>query len=226
MSKSAFSFGAALVPLAMVVTIGLASAAKPVETSAAGTWSVTYSGSPLTPGPLVLKQVGSGIVGSYGTNGSLSGSTHPGNPLQIDASWKDSRGVGWATLIFNASYTAFHGSWGFGGRPANGTFVAERVYNQINTTGTWNVLMTGEMAHSTQLVFKQTGPSFIGTWAGGHIQGTLSKGSEDVQGQWQTPKGYGPINLKFSADGNSFHGTWGYPGKPSSGVVNGTRAPQ
>ena len=184
-ARSRFSLGAALVPLVMVVTIGFASAAKPMETSAAGTWSVTSSGSPLTPGTLVLKQVGTGIVGSYGTNGTLSGNVHQGNPLQIDASWKDSRGVGWATLIFNSTWTAFHGSWGFGGRPANGTFVAERVYNQINTTGVWNVLMTGEMAHQTQLVFKQTGPSFIATWAGGHIQGTLSKGSEDVQGMWR-----------------------------------------
>ena len=205
------------------VTLGAVANAQPVSTSATGTWSIRYSGSPMSPAELVLHQQGQVVLGSYGNGFTLHGNINKDNPHQVDATWQDASGSGWATLIFDADWKTLSGRWGDPGKQPKGSFVASRVYNQINTTGKWNVTLTGMQVHTAVLMFNQTGSTFIGTWPNGHLTGVLPPGEIEVRGHWQTKKLSGPIDITFTSDGTKFEGTWGYPGKAPKGRIVGTK---
>ena len=199
--------------------------AQKVPHNATGTWTMRYAGNPMHASQIVMHQQGQIVVGTYGAGYTLRGEINKDNPLQVDATWQDSTNNtnGWATLIFSADWTTLSGKWGAPGRQPEGTFVGKRYYAQINTSGRWNVILTGLESHNVVLSFSQTGSSFIGTWPNGHITGTLPAGAKIVHGTWQTKSGAGPITITFSKDGNSFQGTWGYSGKAPSGRIQGTK---
>ena len=220
--RSTFALAVAFAMFASA--LGVVQAQK-TPTNATGNYKIRYAGSPMNPSQINLHQKGQIVVGTYGNGYTLRGEINKDNPLQVDATWQDTTNntTGWATLIFSSDWMTFSGKWGAPGRQPEGTFVAKRFYNQIDTTGKWNVTMTALEAHNVVLNFAQTGSSFIGTWANGHLTGTLPAGATEVRGTWQTKAGSGPINLTFSKDGKSFTGTWGYNGKAPSGRIQGTK---
>lgn len=187
--------------------------AQPAATSATGTWSIRYSGAAIMPQKVVLHQEGQTVVGTYGDGFQLRGNINNENPLQVDATWDGPREHGWATLIFSPDWKTFSGRYGLPARQPTGTFVAERTYIQINTTGFWDVTLTGQATHRARLKFTQNGSGFVGTWPNGHLTGSLPPGTIEVNGTWQTKKNSGPIRLTFTSDGKSFSGVWGYPGR-------------
>jgi hypothetical protein len=212
--------------LGLITALGTVGTQAATPQSATGTWSIRYAGNPMAVSKVVLHQQGQIVVGTYGNGYTLRGNVNSSNPLQIDATWQNpaDNTTGWATLIFSPDWKTFSGRWGAPGRQPAGTFVASRVYIQINTTGKWAVTLTGQQMHQGTLTFQQTGTSFVGTWPkGGHITGSIGTGQIEVRGTWQTANAAGPIDLTFTADGNSFQGTWGYPGQPPKGRVMGTR---
>jgi hypothetical protein len=201
----------------------LPAGAQMAGTTATGTWKVRPTQRPLSPGIMILRQQGNNVVGSYGRGGTIKGTVSTENPHELDINWSDRRGSGWGKITFSSNWNQFHGEWGYPGQVASGELYATRMMMQINTAGLWNVRLTGQQVHNAQLRFQQKGTSFVGTWPSGHVTGTIPAGTTEVKGTWQTKTASGPLYFKFSADGNSFDGYWGYPGKASKGRVFGTR---
>ncbi len=220
-TKTALTFGA-ITSACVLILVGIVGA-QPVATSATGTWNVTYSTRPMSPSKMVLHQEGQTLIGTYGNGFNLNGHMNANNPQQFDATWTDLSGGGWATLIFSPDWKTFNGRWGYPGKQPAGTFVASRVYLQINTTGLWDVTLTGQATHKARLKFSQTGTSFVGTWPNGHLTGTIPPGEIEVHGSWQTRKNSGPITMTFTSDGQQFEGVWGYTNRPRAGRVFGKK---
>lgn len=97
-----------------------------------GEWAVQATGTKLIAGTVHLTQVGNTIIGS-----AQAGQGHGNGVMQINgtlegqkvsAKWRGPSGeTGWLTLNFNSSGTAFNGSWGYGGRAANGQIVSRKI---------------------------------------------------------------------------------------------------
>jgi hypothetical protein len=99
--------------------------------SVTGDWKIQATGDSFIAGNLHLSQVGNTVVGSAeaasskGTgvlqmSGTLNGST-------VSGKWRAPTGnVGWITLHLHGM-SSFNGEWGYGGRSANGTIVAQKI---------------------------------------------------------------------------------------------------
>ncbi len=215
---------ALLAASALALTLPAAPAqAQMAGTNATGSWKVRPTQNPLSSGVIILKQQGNNVIGHYGKGGTVKGTIDPSNPHQLDLNWSDSRGSGWSKVTFSDDWKQFHGQWGYPGQAASGEVYAARMLIQINTSGVWNVQLTGQKLHSARVEFHQKGTSFVGKFPSGHLTGTIPPGTTEVDGTWQTIDGSGPIHITFSADGSSFSGFWAYPGKPMKGRIFGTR---
>ncbi len=89
--------------------------------NATGNWSMTPTGEAFANGQMKMRQDGSGVVGTYSPNGHFEGKFQPGT-LQVDASWNDSRGSGWMTIVFAANGSNFPRPVGTSGQQPDRTF--------------------------------------------------------------------------------------------------------
>jgi hypothetical protein len=225
---AAISFGALL--LAFPMAPGAAQTAP----NATGSWSVVYSGTPLTPQRLDLRQEGPAIIGTFGDAGRIDGSQNSNNTNQYDIKWTASAGNGWGTIVFGPGYTSFHGQYGYPGKKPAATFVATRIYPTFSpVNGLWNINRTGGDAFVNGVVkFTQTNLSLVGTYNEnqGQFSGTFPKGVHGLTGTWKDPRGSGWVTLEFAADSKSLSGSWGMNGDTQPrgtlvGEVNNTKLP-
>jgi hypothetical protein len=202
----AFLFAALLLPAVV--------RAQP-SVNVTGTWAMTYSGSPLTSRTLVLQQQGTGLIGSFGHGGTISGSFDP--PLQLNGNWNLNGDSGWITLWFAADGTGFHGQWGSPGRKPDGTFIGRRVYPPVS--GLWNFKRTGGDAFFNGIVaLTEQGETVVGSYSDGTGQwsGTFRPGTHLLLGTWRDKRGDGWIDLNFALDSRSLNGTWGVGARGSA----------
>lgn len=115
--------------IALFACMGFAGAQTGNPTNLTGDWALQASGDRLLVGTLHLTQVGDTVIGSAETAsggvGQLSGTLENG---KISGKWRAPKGAtGWITLNFDSTLTSFNGSWGYGGRNANGVIVAKKI---------------------------------------------------------------------------------------------------
>jgi hypothetical protein len=139
--------------------------------------------------------------------------------------WKRSGGTGWFKLQFADDSRSFQGTWGL---PTDtvpqGQIVGSLVdRSQLWVRGPWQIASSGEAIAASNLKFEQQGQTVSGLYKGGHLQGTLARGSLELVGRWRDARGTGDLVFKFAADGNSFQGKWTIKGKGSSGSIVGKR---
>ncbi len=198
-----------------------------VYPSVTGLWNFEQTGgSAFVNGVVGLTQQGQTVVGSYWNGTGQWGGAFPNGLHVLDGTWKDKRGNGWIHLTFALDSESLNGTWGMQGstRPLGSLVGSPNTLPPLDIAGRWNLTLTGQKAHFFNMNVTQTGNSIVATWPGGHVGATLHAGMHTVHGTWQTPGSSGVITMTFAADGNSFHGTWGYAGKPAKGRVLGTRA--
>jgi hypothetical protein len=123
---TSLAFATAMLPVA-----GTPQSPNPII-NATGNWNVNPTGEALASGVLRLRQDGSTVAGSYGQVGTIDGKFEPGT-LQVDATWSDSRGKGWMTILFTADGNRFSGEWGRPGSKPSGHFDAARSVYPIVT---------------------------------------------------------------------------------------------
>ena len=190
--------------------------------NATGNWSMTPTGEAFANGQVKMRQDGSGVVGTYSPNGHFEGKFQPGT-LQVDASWNDSRGSGWMTIVFAANGRNFSGQWGRPGSSPIGHFEAVR-FAYPNVSGLFYVNVTGgtEMT-ARRISLHQLGLDVVGNLGPGtQLDGTIDSDTNTLTGSWKEPNGSGWIKLKFADDGKSFAGTWGLAaGAEAAGEING-----
>ena len=96
----------------------------------------------------------------------------------------------------------------------------------IDSTGNWSLTNSGDNFGSTTASIKQVGSQVVGTLgSGAQFNGTFKAGTNQVDGNWKSPKGTGWITLTF-VDSNNFSGDWGYGGRKPSGHIVATRIMQ
>jgi hypothetical protein len=194
--------------------------------SVTGLWNFKQTGGEAFVNGIVrLTEQGQTVVGSYWNGTGQWGGAFATGSHVLNGTWKDKRGDGWINLTFAIDSSDLNGTWGRQGssQPLGRMVGSPNTMPPIDTAGRWDATVTGQKAHYFSMTFTQTGNSIVATWPNGHVSGTLPAGSHTVHGTWQTPKSSGVITITFAADGNSFHGTWGYLGKPASGRILGTR---
>ena len=93
----------------------------------------------------------------------------------------------------------------------------------VNATGHWNVQLTnGAELYTGVVTFNQVGQTVIGHAGKTTINGTMVSDTK-MNATWNGPHGAGWITLYFSANGNTFQGTWGFNGRKSNGSFVGKR---
>ncbi|MBP2022575.1 hypothetical protein J2Z44_002398 [Clostridium punense] len=196
-----------------------------------GTWDTNYA-------RLYLEQKSSTVVGRYDKNNGILEGVLEGNILIGD--WYESRfKLGSFDTNGNFRLTFSPNNTFTGSRGLNESFTNEGVWtgkkvgtlsefaNQIetiDTTGTWNT-------NFNLMTLRQTGFNVSGEFDfnNGRIVAVIY--TDTMTGNWYqdinkdgTYETKGTLIMKFSKDGNSFKGTWGYGESPSNGGLwNGTR---
>ncbi len=207
------------------LTTGWALASPPNVT---GTWHVEQTGlNGTTTSTITLHQSGMGIVGSNATNGNGLTGTFV-NDTQINGKWHGKGGAGWLTVYVSPNGHSLNGTWGYNGRPANGSFVGNRVLppSPITAAGTWHVVGAGgPTAFLGNMGCKQSGPTVV-CRTGGIVLNGKFRTKDKVRATWTGMGTSGWFSFWFNNDNNSFNGTWG-KGKdttPTVGRVIGQRA--
>jgi hypothetical protein len=214
---TSLAFATAMLPVA-----GTPQSPNPII-NATGNWNVNPTGEALASGVLRLRQDGSTVAGSYGQVGTIDGKFEPGT-LQVDATWSDSRGKGWMTILFTADGNRFSGEWGRPGSKPSGHFDAARSVYPI-VTGRYHVSVTGGTEFTTrEISLRQLGLDVVGNYGPGtQLNGTMAMDSNTLTGTWQGASGHGWIKLKFADDSKTFDGAWGVvAGTEPFGQMTGT----
>jgi len=138
-----------------------------------GTWNIQQSGANGTTSSTVkLTQSGNGIVGTNASNGNgFTGEFATGD--RIDGKWHGPGGAGWLTVYVSANGHSFNGTWGYNGRPSNGSFVGNKVLppSPITAAGTWTVTGAGGPTKFVgTMKCTQSGPTVVCHSAGPHAQ--------------------------------------------------------
>jgi hypothetical protein len=193
-----------------------------------GTWNVQQSGLNGTSTETVkLHQSGNGIVGSSSLGNDLTGEF--ANNQRIDGKWHGPGGAGWLTIYVTPNGHSFNGTWGYNGRPANGSFVGNKVLppSPITAKGTWNVTGAGgPTAFVGEMKCTESGPSVVCLTGAFKINGKF-RTQDKVRATWAGPNGTsGWFSFWFNGDNNSFNGIWGRGADttPPVGRVVGQRA--
>ena len=88
-----------------------------------------------------------------------------------------------------------------------------------NLNGAWNVTYDGQPLSPNKMVLQQQGPTVIGTFGtGGRVQGKVNASTGNVDLAWFNGDREGWATIVPGADGKSFSGQWGLPGKKPSGT--------
>jgi hypothetical protein len=203
--------------LALSLFCGLAVAALSVGAAVAsppnltGTWSVQQTGlNGSTTATVTLTQSGSGLVGKNAANGNgFTGSFV--SDTQINGKWHGPSGAGWLTVYVSPNGHSFNGTWGYNGRPANGSFVANKVLppSPITAAGSWNVTGAGgPSAFIGKMRCTQSGPSVV-CHTGPIVLNGKFRTKDKVRATWSGGGKSGWFSFWFNDDNNSFNGIWG-----------------
>jgi hypothetical protein len=221
--------------LAIIVSSGFIIAAFSIAAAMAappnisGTWAIQQSGANgTTTSRITLTQSGNGLVGSNAANGNGFTGTFV-TDSQINGKWNGPGGAGWLTVYVSPNGHSFNGTWGYNGRPANGSFIGNKVLppSPITAAGTWNVFGAGgPSAFVGRMRCTQSGLAVIC-----HVGAVILNGSfkvkDKVRASWTGPNGgSGWFSFWFNGDNNSFNGVWGKGAvtTPAVGRVVGQRA--
>lgn len=213
--------GAALTAL----TIAAALAAPP---SVTGTWHIEQSGlNGSSTSTITLTQSGMGIVGTNASNGNgFTGDFVTDS--KINGKWKGPGGAGWLTVFVSPNGHSLNGTWGYNGRPANGSFVGNKVLppSPVTAAGTWNVKGAGgPLGFVGAMKCTQSGPSVV-CHSGPILLNGKFRTADKVRATWTGPTGSGWFSFWFNDDNNSFNGIWGNgaDSTPPVGRVIGQRS--
>ena len=220
--------------LVISLVCGAAFAATSVATGLAsppnvnGTWQVQQTGlNGSSTATLTLQQSGAGIVGTNAKNGNGFTGTFV-NDSQINGKWHGPGGAGWLTVYVSPNGHSFNGTWGYNGRPSNGSFVGNKVLppSPITAAGSWHVKGAGGPdAFVGTMKCSQSGPSVV-CHAGPIVLNGKFRTKDKVRATFSGPSGSGWFSFWFNGDNNSFNGIWGKgeDSTPPVGRVVGQRA--
>ncbi len=177
-----------------------------------GSWVIQQSGlNGTSESRITLTQSGMGIVGTNAANGNGFTGTFV-TDSKINGTWKGPGGAGWLTVYASPNGHSFNGTWGYNGRPANGSFTGNKYLppSAISAAGKWNVVAAGGPgAFGGPMVCTQSGPTALC-----HINGIVINGKfrtkDKVRATWSGGAKSGWFSFWFNGDNNSFNGTWGY----------------
>lgn len=193
-----------------------------------GTWSVQQTGlNGGTTATVKLQQSGEGIVGTNAANGTGFTGTFV-NDSQINGKWHGPGGAGWLTVYASPNGHSFNGTWGYNGRPANGSFVGQKFLppSPITAAGKWNVAVAGgPRAFAGPMVCTESGPSVL-CHVGPIVINGKFRTKDKVRATWNNGPKTGWFAFWFNNDNNSFNGTWGTGADttPAVGRVVGQRS--
>jgi hypothetical protein len=196
--------------------------------SVSGTWQVQQTGlNGNSTATVTLQQSGMGIVGNNAKNGNGFTGTFV-NDTQINGKWHGPQGAGWLTVYVSPNGHSFNGTWGYNGRPANGSFVGNKVLppSPITAAGSWHVKGAGGPdAFIGIMKCSQSGPSVV-CHAGPILLNGKFRTKDKVRATYSGPTGSGWFSFWFNDDNNSFNGVWGKgaDSSPAVGRVIGQRA--
>jgi hypothetical protein len=204
------------------------SAALAAPPNISGTWSIQQTGANGTTASTIrLTQSGDGIVGNNASTGNGFTGTFVADG-KINGKWHGPGGAGWLTIYVSPNGHSFNGTWGYNGRPANGSFVGNKVLppSPITAAGTWHVSGAGgPNAFIGLMRCTQSGPSVL-CHAGDIVLNGKFRTKDKVRATWTGSNGTGWFSFWFNGDNNSFNGIWGR-GKDTTtpvGRVIGQRA--
>jgi hypothetical protein len=207
------------------LSIATAAASPPNVT---GSWQVQQTGmNGSSTSTITLTQSGMGIVGGNKSSGNgFTGAFV--NDSQINGKWHGPGGAGWLTVYVSANGHSFNGTWGYNGRPANGSFVGNKVLppSPVTAAGSWNVKGAGgPTAVVGMMKCTQSGPAVV-CHAGPILLNGKFRTSDKVRATWTSPSGSGCFSFWFNDDNNSFNGIWGKgaDSTPPVGRVVGQRS--
>ncbi len=180
----------------------------------------------LTGGPqfgsrqVKLHQLGLTVVGNFGPGTELDG-TMAADANNLNGTWKGPSGNGWIKLQFADDSKGFEGSWGLSSDAQPQGNITGSVVNhaQLWVRGLWQTASSGEALAASPFKLEQEGQTVIGSYKGGHFQGTLPRGSVVLVGRWRDASRSGDVTLKFASDGKSFQGSWTIQGKSGGSIV-------
>ena len=223
MKRFALSFLAAVVIAASSSTVALAS-----PPNLTGKWTVEQTGlNGSSTSTISLTQSGMGIVGNNDANGNGFTLTFV-DDSKLNGKWHGPKGAGWLTVYASPNGHSFNGTWGYNGKPANGSFTGNKFLppSAITTAGKWNVVAAGgSAAFAGPMTCTESGPSSIC-----HINNVIINGKfrtkDKVRATWSSPGKSGWFSFWFNGDNNSFNGTWGFgpDTSPAVGRVIGQRS--
>jgi hypothetical protein len=221
--------------LAISIFCGLAIAGLSMAAAVAsppnitGTWTVQQTGlNGTTTSTVTLSQSGMGVVGSNAKNGNGLTGTFV-NDTQINGKWHGPGGAGWLTVYVSPNGHSLNGTWGYNGRAANGSFVANKILppSPITAAGTWNTTGAGgPTAFVGKMRCTQSGPTVVCHVGAVILINGKFVAKDKVRAKWTSPTGSGWFSFWFNGDNNSFNGIWGN-GKdttPPVGRVVGQRS--
>jgi hypothetical protein len=212
-----------------VLTAAFGAPALAAPPNITGSWVVQQSGLNGSSSTRVkLTQSGMGIVGQSSTGNGITGEFV--NDSQINGKWHGPGGAGWITVYVTPNGHSFNGTWGYNGRPSNGSFVGNKVLppSPITVKGSWNVVGAGGPGGGFlgQMICTQSGKAALCKVGDIVINGAF-RTKDKVRAKW-TRGGMqqGWFSFWFNEDNNSFNGVWGRGADttPPVGRVIGQRA--
>ena len=215
--------------LTAIISIAMFSSAAALASppNVTGKWTVQQSGlNGTSASTITLTQSGMGIVGSNAANGNGFTGTFV-DDSKVNGTWHGPSGAGWLTVYASPNGHSFNGTWGYNGKPANGSFVGNKVLPPVKITaaGPWAaVAVGGPNVFGGPLICTQSGPATICKVHDVVINGKFTT-PDKVTAKWHSPLGSGWYSFWFNDDGKSFNGVWGFKDqtKPAGRVV-GQRA--
>jgi hypothetical protein len=193
-----------------------------------GNWTVQQTGANGTSvSKIVLQQSGMGVTGTNASNGNGFTGTFVA-ASKMNGTWHGPSGAGWLTVYASPNGHSFNGTWGYNGRPANGSYVGNKYLppSAITAAGTWKVAVAGGGAGFTgPMVCTQAGPSAL-CHSGTIIINGKFRTPDKMRALWTNGSKHGWFSYWFNADGNSFNGEWGRGADttPAVGRVIGQRS--
>jgi hypothetical protein len=184
------------------------------------TGSFYVSGGPEASRLMSLHQLGQTVVGNLGPGTELDG-TMGSDANNLTGTWKGPSGNGWIKLQFADDSKSFDGEWALASETQPQGHIVGSVVNraQLMVRGLWEIASSGEALAASALKLQQEGQTVIGSYKGGHLQGTLPRGSFVLTGRWRDSRGTGDVVFKFASDGKSFQGTWTIKGKSGGSII-------
>ncbi|HVA33539.1 MAG TPA: hypothetical protein VNG31_05290 [Candidatus Baltobacteraceae bacterium] len=189
------------------LTFATALAAPP---SLTGTWQIEQSGlNGNTTSTIKLTQSGTDVVGTSSNGNGFTGTFVTNG--KMNAKWKGPGGAGWLTVYVTPNGHSMNGTWGYNGRPANGSFIGNKVLppSPFTAAGLWNVRGAGgSVGFIGEMRCTQSGKAVVCHSGDILINGRV-RTADKVRATWTGPNGSGWFSFWFNDDNNSFNGVWG-----------------